>query len=214
MQQYDQFATEIKQRATQLKEGEQLWIGLAGSPGSGKSTLADALLARLSDIMTVIPMDGYHYPLSYLDQMPDPQQAHARRGAPFTFDAKQFVLDLTEARNKGEGSFPSFDHGIKDPKPNAIKLSKTTKVVFVEGNYLLLNQSPWSELRNSVFNETWFLSVPLEECNRRVCNRHMLNGLSQQQAQRRVDQNDSLNAQLITEHSTQYADRIIKIANL
>jgi pantothenate kinase len=109
MQQYDQFATEIRKRVAMLKSDEQLWIGLAGSPGSGKSTLANALLERLSDIMTVIPMDGYHYPLSYLDKMRDPKKAHARRGAPFTFNAEQFVNDLIEARITGQGFFPSFD---------------------------------------------------------------------------------------------------------
>lgn len=211
MHQYDQLAIELRQRASILENGTQLWIGLAGSPGSGKSTLANALADRLADILTVIPMDGYHYPLDYLDKMPDPKQAHARRGAPFTFNANKLVNDLNQARKCGEGSFPSFDHGIKDPVEHAIALSKQCKVVLVEGNYLLLNEAPWSQLAKNVFNETWFLSVPIPECNRRVRERHISNGLSEQQAQQRVDQNDSLNAQLITEQSSKYADRIIVI---
>ena len=32
-------------------------------------------------------MDGYHYYRSELDEMSDPELAHARRGAEFTFDS-------------------------------------------------------------------------------------------------------------------------------
>jgi adenylylsulfate kinase-like enzyme len=61
MQEYDDLAAELRQRAAQLTDDTQLWIGLAGGPGSGKSTLAEALKARLGELLTIIPLDGYHY---------------------------------------------------------------------------------------------------------------------------------------------------------
>ena len=211
MQDYDDLSAELRQRAAQLIGDTQYWIGLAGAPGSGKSTLAEALRERLGEWLTVIPMDGYHYDRSELDSMKNPKEAHARRGAPFTFNATKFVDALIKARRDGEGWFPSFDHGAGNPVENGIRLSKGPQIVLVEGNYLLLNEAPWRQLHQKVFDETWFLHVPLPECNRRVRARHIKSGLSEEQARRRVDTNDSINAKLVAEVSSKNADRTIRI---
>lgn len=212
MHEYDDLAAELRERAARLTGDKQLWIGLAGGPGSGKSTLAKALKERLGELLTVIPLDGYHYYRSELDGMADPEEAHARRGAPFTFNATKFVDDLIKARNAGEGVFPSFDHRTGDPVEADIHLPRGPRVVLVEGNYLLLDTEPWRQLRARVFDETWFLDVPVPECNRRVGQRHVRTGLSQAQAQLRVATNDSRNAELIAKVSPGNADRIIQIS--
>jgi pantothenate kinase len=211
MQEYEDLAAELRQRAARLTGNKKLWIGLAGGPGSGKSTLAKALKEQLGEMLTIIPLDGYHYYRSELDGMADPGQAHARRGAPFTFNATKFVDDLIKARDAGEGDFPSFDHRVGDPVEADIHLTKDSQIVLVEGNYLLLDADPWRRLRARVFDETWFLDVPVAECNRRVGQRHVKTGLSQEQAQLRVATNDSLNAELVAKESPGNADRIIQI---
>lgn len=66
-------------------------IGIAGCPGSGKTTTAHAVCYAIGPPAVVLPMDGFHYTRAHLDAMPDPACAHARRGAPFTFDADAFV---------------------------------------------------------------------------------------------------------------------------
>jgi pantothenate kinase len=43
-------------------------------------------------------MDGYHYYRHQLDQFDDPVEAHASRGAAFTFDSEKFVEDVTTAK--------------------------------------------------------------------------------------------------------------------
>ena len=212
MREYDDLAAELRQRAARLAGDTQFWIGLAGGPGSGKSTLAEALRARLGELLTIIPLDGYHYYRSELDGMEDPEEAHARRGAPFTFNATKFVDDLIKARGAGEGAFPSFDHRAGDPVEADIQLHKGPQIVLVEGNYLLLDTEPWRQLRQSVFDETWFLDVPVSECNRRVGERHVKTGLTMAQAQLRVATNDSINAELITKVSPGNADRINQIS--
>ena len=208
---YDDLAAELRQKAALLTGNSQFWIGLAGGPGSGKSTLAEALKARLGDLLTIIPLDGYHYSRSELDSMEDPEEAHLRRGAPFTFNASRFVEDLITAREAGEGVFPSFDHTAGDPVEADIQLRKGPQIVLVEGNYLLLDTDPWCQLRERVFDETWFLDVPVSECNRRVGERHVLTGLTEEQAKLRVATNDSLNAELVRKMSLGNADRIIQI---
>ena len=211
MHTYDKLAEELFAKAALLPQETQFWIGIAGGPGSGKSTLAAALKERLNELSAVIPQDGYHYYRSQLDQMPDSAMAHVRRGSPFTFDTEKFVNDLIKARHSCEGKFPSFDHRTADPIENDIQLSRSNKIVIVEGNYLLLNAEPWCRLKKEVFDETWCLDVSVQESNRRVVQRHMKIGLSAEQARTRVIDNDGMNAELVMNESPSNADRMIKI---
>lgn len=41
---------------------------------------------------------------------------------------------------------PSFDHAKQDPVPLDICVPATARVVILEGNYVLLNQHPWSQI--------------------------------------------------------------------
>ncbi|WCN07531.1 uridine kinase [Marinomonas mediterranea] len=199
----------LQQLSSTLDQGEQYWIGLVGAPGSGKSTFAANLKDALGDRLVVIPMDGYHLYCHQLDQMPNREEAYRRRGAPFTFDAVRLVLELVAAKHKGFGVFPSFDHHKGDPIENDIELKPTDQIVLVEGNYLLLNEEPWNRLKAEVFDETWFLDVPIDVSNQRVAERHIKTGLTAPQAWQRVTTNDGLNAELIIEASREKADRLV-----
>lgn len=44
---------------------------------------------------------GFHYKRSELDEMEDPEEAHARRGAHWTFDAHAFLQAVEEIKTKG-----------------------------------------------------------------------------------------------------------------
>lgn len=208
---YDELAAVLKEKVGRLTNAKQFWIGLAGAPGSGKTTLAEALKERLGKHLAVIPLDGFHYSRKELFAMSDPKEAFARRGAPFTFNASRFVNVLIKAHSEGKGVFPSFDHGEGDPVEGSIELKKIPQIVLVEGNYLLLNQEPWAQLHLQVFDEKWFLDVPIAESNRRVLERHIKTGLTREEAQFRVEYNDSKNAALVTAQSPSNADRIIRL---
>lgn len=208
---YDQLALQLMSVFECLQDGEKYWIGLAGAPGSGKSTVAEAIRRRMPGKLTVIPMDGYHYNRQQLDAMDDPREAHARRGAPFTFDAERFVKELCAARHRGSGLFPGFDHYVGDPVENAIELRPGKQVVIVEGNYLLLDDPPWASLQNDVFDVTWYLDVSVDECRRRVEDRHVATGLTRAEAQHRVSSNDVPNAILVRGGSVRKASQIITI---
>jgi pantothenate kinase len=206
---YDALAADIRQRLARRNDGEPFWLAIAGPPGAGKSTLCRALAARIGAQAIIIPMDGYHYYRSELDQMTDPQAAHQRRGAPFTFNAARFVRDLSAARRSGAGAFPSFDHGIGDPIENDIQLKAVEhRLVMVEGNYLLLSDEPWCQLQ-SLFDESWFLDAHPDTIRRRVAGRFLATGLAQEAAHQRVESNDIPNAELVIT-SRSKADRIIE----
>lgn len=138
---------------------ERIVIALAGVPGSGKSTIAAEVLNGLTCCgvhdVAVVPMDGFHHSKTVLATFPDPIEAFRRRGAPFTFDAAAFVEAVRSMRALRVTRYndptlaiwlPSFDHAVQDPVTEDVCIPSTVRVVIVEGNYTLFNQSPWNEI--------------------------------------------------------------------
>ena len=208
---FDQLAEDLRLTLCEMDPLQQFWLGIAGTPGSGKTTLSHELVDRIGDHAIIVPMDGYHFYRAELNAMPDPAEANRRRGAPFTFNASKFVNDLALARQSGSGVFPSFQHGVGDPIENDIQLDvKKHRLVIVEGNYLLLDDEPWCQLR-SLFNQTWYLEVDTAVVRRRLIERFVTNGMSETGAEQRVETNDLLNAGLIRQQSPSKANRIVNL---
>ena len=181
------------------------FIALAGLPGSGKSTLAAHLAAEVNAVagpnaMVALGMDGFHLPKAALRRMPDPEAAFARRGAPWTFDAPALVArlrELKEAEGRAPVGWPDFRHEIGDPVEDAVMVGPETRVVLVEGLYLLLPEEGWEEL-GPLWDERWYLDTPLDVALTRLTDRHRAAwGLTQEEAERRVDANDRLNAEIV-----------------
>ncbi|KAG8389268.1 hypothetical protein BUALT_Bualt02G0211300 [Buddleja alternifolia] len=200
-------------------------IGLCGPPGAGKSTVASEIASRVNklwpqrsscldsqvespEVAIVLPMDGFHLYRHQLDAMKDPEEAHARRGSPWTFDPERLLRCLTNLRNEGSVYVPSFDHGVGDPVEDDIFVSLQHKVVIVEGNYLLLEEEIWRDV-SSILDEKWFIDVDIEKAMQRVLRRHVSTGKPPDVAKWRIDYNDRPNAELIIK-SKKKADLIIK----
>jgi len=148
-------------------------------------------------------MDGYHYYRSQLDTFPDPANAHARRGAAFTFDGSAFLSLVRQIRQPLTPSSttlyaPSFDHALKDPKENDIAIEPTTRILVFEGNYLSLGKEPWREVAG-LMDELWFVEVSFETARRRLVPRHVKAGIaaSEEEAHKRVSENDLVNGEEI-----------------
>jgi len=127
-------------------------ISVSGIPGSGKTTLAKKVAERLNavskigDVAAMIPMDGYHLTRAALSAMPNPIEAHARRGAPFTFDPvslKRLIEQVKAPLGEAEKIIyaPSFDHAVKDPVEDDIKILSSQRVLIFEGHSLSLPPS-------------------------------------------------------------------------
>lgn len=180
-------------------------VGIVGMPGSGKSTLARNVAQIINSIQedtcaVVLPMDGYHYRKADLDAFDDPKEAHARRGAPWTFDAQAFVDMVVRVGDTRVEEIwaPTFDHRHGDPVERGVCIAPQHSIVLVEGNYLLLEQPPWNVLRN-VFDETWYIDCDIEESLSRVFHRQTRNGAPARVARHRIETNDRLNAEDIYE---------------
>jgi len=194
------------------------FIGLAGIPGSGKSTISKRVIDLINQETTkcgngiratVLPMDGFHYPRSFLDKMQDPVEAHKRRGAPWTFDAIGLLNTINYIKQKDEGFAPSFDHAVKDPAENSIKIEKFHKVIIIEGNYILSNTSPWDQI-GTLLDEKWYIDIDLNKAMERVALRHVAAGICNNLADgyARVEYNDKPNA-IFIESTKINATRII-----
>ena len=132
--------------------------------------------------------------------MENPEEAFARRGAPYTFNPEAFIASMRELRTPKPGtmvSWPGFEHEKADPEPGAYRVPAECRLIIVEGIYTLMREGPWAEL-DELFDETWFLDVDLETAMNRIVTRHMKAwGMSAEEARIRADSNDRLNCALI-----------------
>eukprot|EP01012_Entosiphon_sulcatum_P034310 TRINITY_DN43495_c0_g1_i1.p1 TRINITY_DN43495_c0_g1~~TRINITY_DN43495_c0_g1_i1.p1 ORF type:complete len:230 (+),score=20.13 TRINITY_DN43495_c0_g1_i1:27-692(+) len=178
-------------------------VGIAGPPGSGKTTLAGALVKAINErrgtgYAASLPMDGFHLTRAELRAMPDPEEAFRRRGAEWTFDPAGLADCLARIVHVGHGTAPSFDHGVGDPVVDGVTVSQHSRVVIVEGLYLLFRGTPeWCRV-NDCFSHTIYLACDLDVALERLRRRHMQAwGISWEAADQRVRGNDRLNAELV-----------------
>ncbi len=182
------------QRITQLlSSGRRTILGLVAPPGAGKSTLAQALLTRFGDAVQVVPMDGFHLANSELERL----GRRARKGAPDTFDAAGFVslLARIQAQQPGDAAVyvPEFRREIDEAVAGAIAVQHSTPLIVVEGNYLLLDDAPWSQVRG-LSDEIWYLDVPADVRHARLLARHIQFGRTREAALAWIAHTDEPNA--------------------
>jgi pantothenate kinase len=125
--------------------------------------------------MVALGMDGFHLTKAQLQRMPDSEAAFARRGAPWTFDPVSLAQRLRRLRDDaGQTSveWPDFQHDVGDPVEAAHSVSPATRVVLVEGLYLLHEADGWEEV-GRCFDERWYLDTPLDVAMERLTKRHM-----------------------------------------
>lgn len=184
---------EIQSRAA---DQDRFLVAIAGAPGSGKSTLAAGLAARLGVSAAVLPMDGFHLENDQLQRM----GLMHRKGAPETFDAESFVKLLRNVRRKGAVPYPTFDREADRTIANGGRIAEDTRIVLVEGNYLLLKTPPWSDLAG-LFDLTVRLQVSRTELETRLISRWLEYGLPPKDARARALNNDMRNVGFVEENS-------------
>ncbi|MFN4130332.1 MAG: nucleoside triphosphate hydrolase [Paracoccaceae bacterium] len=189
----------ILQRVDSARQSNgRVLVAIAGAPGAGKSTLADQLVAVINDrdgdgTAALLPMDGFHRDNAELDAM----GLRDVKGAPETFDVAGFVSLVRRVRaNDGAVRYPLFDRSLDRTLPDASVLQAATPVVVLEGNYLLLQQGHWADLR-PLFDVTVMLSVPLSVLRDRMVERWLTYGLSRPAAEARAEGNDIVNARTV-----------------
>ncbi|NVD37622.1 nucleoside triphosphate hydrolase [Ensifer sp. HO-A22] len=174
-------------------------VAIAGPPGAGKSTLSDALadaLVAAGEKAAVLPMDGFHMDNAVLEE----KGLLARKGAPETFDVRSFLATIAAVRaNDGEVLVPVFDRSRELAIASARVLAADTRIILVEGNYLLLDEAPWTKL-DSAFDVSIFINPGIEELERRLLKRWRDHGYDEESARRKALGNDIPNAHRVVGH--------------
>ena len=180
----------------------QLVVAIAGAPASGKSTLAADLLVRLKDSM-IIGMDGFHLDNGILTD----RDLLDRKGSPESFDVAGFRCLLKRLMDGEEVLAPIFDRKLDLSRAGAVAVSPDHEIVIVEGNYLLLQESPWDELHD-FWDMTIMIDVPIDILKERLIHRWRSLGLGVEKAHSKTSKNDLPNAERVLANSLK-ADLVI-----
>lgn len=171
-------------------------FAVVGPPGAGKSTLAEALVTRLEQLSPgtpgLFPMDGYHFDNAVLAE----RGLLALKGAPETFDVQGIDRALQALRQGAEVYVPVFDRRLDLARAGARVIGPAQRIVVVEGNYLLLTREPWTGL-NSRLDRSLMIAPPEAVLRNRLVARWLAHGLAAEDAHRRAEENDVVNARLV-----------------
>lgn len=183
------------------RQARRFLLGITGPPGAGKSTLAHELAATVAEergprVAVVAPLDGFHLSNETLESL----GLRSVKGAPQTFDAEAFVASLRRLRDDPDATvlWPDYDRGREATVPDAIAIDADAKLVIVEGNYLLLEQPPWREVQE-LLDRVWYVDAPADVLRRRLIDRQLEGGRSEEDAIRHVDGSDLENAALVVQ---------------
>ena len=164
------------------------FIALSGPPASGKSTISEKLLKDLTlkgHNSSILQMDGSHYD----DQILKQKSLLLKKGAPETFDVMGFLNFLFRLQNENEVAIPIFDRSLELSRSSAVIISKETRVVIVEGNYILLKTHPWREL-HKFFNSTIMINTKHEILEKRLIERWRSFNIPEEEIKQKVFEND------------------------
>ena len=164
------------------------FIALSGPPASGKSTISEKLVKDLTlkgHNSSILQMDGFHYD----DQILKQKSLLLKKGAPETFDVMGFLNFLFRLQNENEVAIPIFDRSLELSRSSAVIISKETRVVIVEGNYILLKTQPWREL-HKFFNSTIMINTKHEILEKRLIERWRSFNIPEEEIKQKVFEND------------------------
>jgi pantothenate kinase len=173
-------------------------VGIAGPPAAGKSTLATALSAALRRELgargaVTVPMDGFHLSNVELRRL----GLSDRKGAPATFDVAGYVHLLRRIRAADELVYaPSFNRALNESIGSDIPVLPDVRVIVTEGNYLLLTDGAWAQVR-PLLDLAIYLDAPTGVRLDSLLRRQRSRGLDAEDARDWVERSDEANARLI-----------------
>ena len=181
----------------QREKNRRIVVFLAAPPAAGKSTLCLYLEQLSRTEAGLIPVqsvgiDGFHYPQDYLDGHTIVRNGAtiplARiKGAPETYDVEKLRALLEHVYEDGQ-RWPLYDRRIHNPVEGAVELRE--QILILEGNWLLLDEEPWSSLN---CDYSIFLRAGDERQLMRIVRRKMLGGFDEATAREFVRSNDAPN---------------------
>ena len=189
--------------------GRKVVAYLVAPPAVGKSTVAQ-FLEKLSkehmELSTIkaLSMDGFHFSSSYMDAhfaVVDGSTIPMKyiKGAPETFDVDALQNKIREVKIE-EADWPIYDRNIHDVVPDAISVE--SDVILIEGNYLLLNNPKWTNIR-ILADYSVFIKADPEMLKKRLIDRKVRGGKTQGEAEHFYETSDKKNVELVLNNSAE-----------
>ena len=187
--------------------GRKLIAYIAAPPASGKTTLSQFLekLSRehtdIENIRTV-GIDGFHFSAAYM-------KAHFAvidgstipmtmvKGAPETYDIDLLQSKIREVKQEGT-DWPLYDRNIHDVIPDAFSVEED--IILIEGNYLLLQNPRWTNIR-ALSDYSVFIKAEPEILKERLIQRKMRGGKDRMDAEYFYKTSDGKNVELVLSNS-------------
>ncbi|WP_029232042.1 nucleoside/nucleotide kinase family protein [Butyrivibrio sp. VCB2006] len=195
----------LLERVTKLQKekGRRVIVYVAAPPGAGKSTLC-SFLQKLSEEnpdftnAQAIGMDGFHRRQEYLDTHKTLRCGREIfmaeiKGAPETFDLTAFEEKIKELTISEKVGWPVYDRLLHNPVEDAVVVDGS--IVFLEGNYLLLDQEGWRDLKK-YSDLTIFIKADPDMLRERLIARKAASGNTLDKATEFVDSSDMANVNL------------------
>jgi pantothenate kinase len=196
------------ERARRLAAGgRRVLLGITGPPGGGKSTLAHAIADALGDRAALVAMDGFHLAQAELVRLGRAD----RKGALDTFDGAGYVALLRRLRANTDDVVyaPAFRREIEEPINAAVAVPRDVPLVITEGNYLLVDEDPWAQVRD-LLDAAWYVVQDEETRLRLLIARHVAFGKAPDFAREWVMRSDQRNAELVAATQDR-ADALVRI---
>lgn len=212
----------LLEKLTKLQQdmGRRILVMLAAPPGAGKSTLVSFLenLSKETEGVAEIQsigMDGFHRRQEYLTSHTTVRNGEVIpmvkiKGAPETFDLDLFIEHIKKCINEKECGWPVYDRTLHNPVDNVITI--TENIVLLEGNYLLLNEPGWDQLK-SYADYTIAVTADENMLRERLIARKALSGNSIEDATAFVDYSDMVNVRTCLTKSDK-ADLVLQVVTL
>ena len=205
----DEIFNPFLRKLTELQgwTGRKIIAFIAAPPATGKTTLAQFLekLSRENQLFTnvrALGMDGFHYDSEYLKKnkiLRDGKEIlmNEIKGAPETFDVDTMQIKLREVRQEGT-NWNLYDRIIHDVVHDA--MSVEDDIILLEGNYLLLEEPRWTNIR-VLADYTVFVKAAPQLLTERLITRKMKSGLTREEAENFYRNSDSKNVERVLQNS-------------
>lgn len=187
------------------KKNGKFIVFLAAPPGTGKSTLS-LFLEKLSkedsklESIQALSLDGFHYTNNYLkttffkDKNSRKISLYERKGSPETFDIETFKIYIKKIKEERDVKWPIYDRKLHNPVMNVDDIK--SKILLIEGNWLLLNEEKWKEVGREC-DYSIFIEADSKLLKERLISRKKNGGLTEQEAEEFYLKSDFLNIERV-----------------
>ncbi|NDL68646.1 nucleoside/nucleotide kinase family protein [Anaerotalea alkaliphila] len=196
----------LKFQELHQRRQRRIIVFLAAPPAVGKSTFSLFLESVSKEMENAIPvqclsLDGFHHTNEYLANhkavIEDEERCLSEvKGMPETFDLSTFKEKLVKMKSE-DVKWPIYDRNLHDVVPDQIPVH--SGIVLIEGNWLLLDEPGWKELKD-LSDYSIFIGSKESMLKERLINRKIRGGSTPEEAAAFYEKSDRKNIERVMKH--------------